>query len=57
MPKFLLVVNHDNGVADDRSMDEWEPEEVQAHMNYYEVRVQPARYRARRDPEVAASFP
>jgi hypothetical protein len=57
MPKFLLMVNHDNGVADDRSMDEWEPEEVQAHMNYYEVRVQPARYRARRDPEVAASFP
>jgi hypothetical protein len=36
MPKFLLMVNHDNGVAD-TSMDAWEPDEVSAHMNYYEV--------------------
>jgi hypothetical protein len=37
MPKFLLMVNHDNGVFDDVSMDEWKPEEVTAHMNYYDV--------------------
>ncbi|MBO0709402.1 MAG: hypothetical protein J2P43_11630 [Candidatus Dormibacteraeota bacterium] len=36
MPKFLLMVNHDPGVAE-KPMDEWEPEEVRAHMNYYEV--------------------
>lgn len=36
MPKFLLMVNHDNGVVE-KSMNEWEPEEVKAHMNYYEV--------------------
>jgi hypothetical protein len=36
MPKFLLMVNHDNGVADE-PMDKWEPEEVTAHMNYYEI--------------------
>lgn len=36
MPKFLLMVNHDNGVAE-TDMNEWEPAEVQAHMNYYEV--------------------
>jgi hypothetical protein len=37
MPKFLLMVNHNNGVFDDKPMDEWEPEEVKAHMDYYEV--------------------
>jgi hypothetical protein len=37
MPKFLIMVNHDNGVMDDVPMDEWKPEEVAAHMNYYEV--------------------
>jgi hypothetical protein len=36
MPKFLLLVNHDNGVAG-TSMSEWEPDEVTAHMNYYDV--------------------
>lgn len=36
MPKFLLMVNHDNGVVQ-TPMSEWEPEEVTAHMNYYEV--------------------
>jgi hypothetical protein len=36
MPKFLVMVNHDNGVTD-TSMDEWEPAEVTAHMNYYDV--------------------
>lgn len=37
MPKFLIMVNHDNGVADDTPMDQWEPDEVRAHMNYYEI--------------------
>ncbi|HSZ43026.1 MAG TPA: YciI family protein [Trebonia sp.] len=37
MPKFLLMVNHNNGVFDDVPMDEWKPEEVTAHMNYYDV--------------------
>jgi len=36
MPKFLLMVNHDNGVVD-KPMDEWEPAEVTAHMDYYGV--------------------
>jgi hypothetical protein len=36
MPKFLLMVNHDNGVAHE-PMSEWEPSEVTAHMNYYEI--------------------
>jgi hypothetical protein len=36
MPKFLLMVNCDNGVVDTNT-DDWEPDEVQAHMNYYEV--------------------
>jgi hypothetical protein len=36
MPKFLLIVNHDNGVVDTPT-DEWEPDDVTAHMNYYEV--------------------
>jgi hypothetical protein len=30
------MVNHDNGVVD-KPMDEWEPAEVRAHMDYYEV--------------------
>jgi hypothetical protein len=37
MTKFLLMVNHDNGVFDDVPMDEWEPGEVKAHMDYYEI--------------------
>ena len=36
MPKFLLMVNHDNGVVNG-PMSEWEPDEVRAHMNYYEI--------------------
>ena len=36
MPKFLLMVNYDNGVVD-TNMSDWEPEEVQAHLNYYEI--------------------
>jgi len=36
MPKFLLMVNYDNGVVD-TNMSDWESEEVQAHLNYYEI--------------------
>lgn len=36
MPRFLLMVNHDNGAVD-TPMDEWTPEEIAAHMNYYEA--------------------
>jgi len=36
MPKFLIMVNHERGVID-KPMDEWEPDEVKAHMDYYGV--------------------
>lgn len=36
MPKFLLMVNHDNGVVE-TPMTEWSPTEVQAHMDYYDA--------------------
>jgi hypothetical protein len=36
MPRFLLIVNHDGGVIE-APMDEWTPDEVAAHMNYYEA--------------------
>ena len=34
MPRFLLIVNYDDGV-NDVPMDEWKPDEITAHMNYY----------------------
>lgn len=37
MPRFLIMVNHDNGVFNDSSMDDWKPEEAKAHMDYYDV--------------------
>ncbi|WP_030933463.1 YciI family protein [Streptomyces sp. NBC_01527] len=36
MPKFLLMVNHDGGVFEE-PMDQWEPGDIAAHFNYYEV--------------------
>ncbi|MFI5634208.1 YciI family protein [Streptomyces sp. NPDC051664] len=36
MPKFLLMVNHDGGVFE-QPMDQWEPGDIAAHFNYYEV--------------------
>ena len=36
MPRFLLIVNYDDGVID-VPMDEWRPDEIAAHMNYYEA--------------------
>jgi hypothetical protein len=35
MPRFLLIVNHDPGLTQAPPMDEWAPDEVAAHMNYY----------------------
>lgn len=34
MPKFLLMVNYDGGDFE-IPLDEWQPSEVAAHMNYY----------------------
>jgi hypothetical protein len=34
MPKFLLAVNFEGGVID-TPMEEWKPEEVTAHLDYY----------------------
>ncbi|MEU1199724.1 YciI family protein [Streptomyces sp. NPDC005813] len=36
MPKFLLLVNHDGGVFE-QPMDEWAPDDITAHFNYYEA--------------------
>lgn len=36
MPKFMLMVNHDGGVFEE-PMDQWEPGDIAAHFNYYEV--------------------
>ncbi|MGW3689738.1 YciI family protein [Streptomyces sp. NPDC005125] len=36
MPKFLLMVNHDGGVFEE-PMDQWEPGDIAAHFNYYEL--------------------
>jgi hypothetical protein len=34
MPKYLLVVNFEGGVVD-TPMEEWKPEEITAHLDYY----------------------
>ena len=34
MPKYLLAVNFEGGVVD-TPMEEWKPEEVDAHLDYY----------------------
>ena len=34
MTKYLLVVDFQSGVVD-TPMDEWKPEEIQAHLDYY----------------------
>jgi hypothetical protein len=36
MPKYLLIVDYRPGVVE-TPMDQWRPDEVQAHMNYYEA--------------------
>jgi hypothetical protein len=37
MPRFLSIVNYDDGGVIDAPMDEWKPEEIAAHMNCYEA--------------------
>jgi hypothetical protein len=34
MPKYMLIVNFEGGVVD-TPMEEWKPEEVDAHLDYY----------------------
>ena len=34
MPRYLLIVNFEGGVVD-TPMEEWQPEEVTAHLDYY----------------------
>jgi hypothetical protein len=36
MPRYLLIVDYRPGVID-TPMDRWQPEEIKAHMNYYEA--------------------
>ena len=36
MTRYLLVINFDGGAVD-TPMEDWKPEEVTAHLNYYEV--------------------
>ena len=36
MPKFLLMVDHDGGEFE-QPMDEWAPDDVTAHFDYYEA--------------------
>jgi hypothetical protein len=36
MTKYLLVVDFQSGVVD-APMDEWKPEEIKAHLDYYET--------------------
>jgi hypothetical protein len=36
MTRYLLVVNFEGGVVD-TPMEEWQPEEVQAHLDYYKA--------------------
>ena len=36
MPRYLLIVDYRPGV-DDTPMDRWKPEEIKAHMNYYDA--------------------
>ena len=36
MPKYLLIVDYRPGVVD-TPMDQWKPDEIDAHMNYYDA--------------------
>ena len=36
MPRYLLVVNFEGGVVE-TPMEEWKPEEITAHLDYYRV--------------------
>ena len=45
MTKYLLMVDYQPGVVD-KPMDEWKPEEIKAHMDYYACAEQGADRRA-----------
>ena len=36
MTQYVLIVNFQPG-AEETPMDEWKPEEIKAHLDYYEV--------------------
>jgi hypothetical protein len=36
MPRYLLIVDYQPGV-DDTPMEKWKPEEIKAHMDYYDA--------------------
>jgi hypothetical protein len=36
MPRYLLIVDYQPGVID-TPMDKWKPEEIKAHMDYYDA--------------------
>jgi hypothetical protein len=36
MPRYLLGVNFQSGVAE-TPMDQWQPDEISAHLNYYKL--------------------
>ena len=36
MPRYLLAINFESGVVD-TPMEDWEPEEVTAHLDYYKA--------------------
>jgi hypothetical protein len=38
MPRYLLIVDYQPGVIDS-PMDEWTPDEINAHMDYYRVQL------------------
>ena len=42
MARFLLAVDFEGGVVD-TPMEEWKPEEVQAHLDYYKALSQELR--------------
>ena len=37
MTKYALLVNYDGGVFDGKPMTEWDPADIDAHMNYYDA--------------------
>ena len=51
MTRYLLIVNFEGGVVE-TPMEEWKPEEITAHLDYYKRPAQGARRqrRARRSP-------
>jgi len=38
MPRYLLIIDYNPGVIE-APMDEWAPEELKAHMDYYRVQL------------------